>query len=303
MNEFAQWIVKRLLHVDSHPTLSRFFTFRGCVDRMLTMSLINMPTHAFKIRSIKPRAENQKRLRAVLGFFQHPEAPQTLRRACLAFQLTGGVETIASLNPSTGETPVLVRLANREATDLVEKRCGDIFVQMVACDPALELVPAVNVVLTTAMDLLLRVQAFLGYPIKLVRMSKRWFPGAYLRSVRGFLQEPVERLDVGAGAELHRLAWSHGSEMAACAWLLRTAVQDFLDKLCEIVMGSSLPVERAHSEVKKWEASKLTHIAVASRNMILMRFLKWREEECRKILAKQQALRRVARTNLQALLW
>ena len=61
VNLLVQWIVGHLLHVDSHPTLTRFFTFRGCTDRMLTMSLIDMPRHAFKVRSIKPRKENQKR--------------------------------------------------------------------------------------------------------------------------------------------------------------------------------------------------------------------------------------------------
>ena len=61
VNLFVQWVVKHLLHVDSHPTLSRFFTFRGCTDRMLTMLLIGMPRDVLKVRSIKPRKENQKR--------------------------------------------------------------------------------------------------------------------------------------------------------------------------------------------------------------------------------------------------
>ena len=61
VSQFVQWIVKHLLHVDSHPTLTRFFTFRGCCDRMLTMFLIDMPQNAFKVLSIKPRQENQKR--------------------------------------------------------------------------------------------------------------------------------------------------------------------------------------------------------------------------------------------------
>lgn len=68
-------------------------------------------------------------------------------------------------------------------------------------------------------------------------------------------------------------------------------------------MASSLPVERRHSEVKKWEASKLTHIAAASRNAIAMRFLRWREEQCLKVDAKQKELRRSVRSNLQSLAW
>ena len=96
VNDFVQWIVKHLLHFDSHPTLSRFFTFRGCIDRMLTMSLIDMPKRAFKVRSIKPRQENQKRLRAVLGFFEH--APSIYRRLqALGVQIAAFVEHLAAL--------------------------------------------------------------------------------------------------------------------------------------------------------------------------------------------------------------
>ena len=115
--KFVQWIVKHLLHVDSSPTLSRFFTFRDCTDRMLTMLLIGMPAHALKVRGVKPRKENQKRLGNVLLFFKHPEAPQALRRISLTFQLTGGVEAMVSemqaircVIPAAGKTPPLVRL-------------------------------------------------------------------------------------------------------------------------------------------------------------------------------------------------
>ena len=37
-DEWLLFITTRLLHVDCHPTLTRFFTFRGCVDRLLTLS-------------------------------------------------------------------------------------------------------------------------------------------------------------------------------------------------------------------------------------------------------------------------
>ena len=303
VNDFVQWIVKHLLHVDSHPTLSRFFTFRGCVDRMLTMSFIDMPKHAFKVRTMKPRQENQKRIRAVESFFKHAEAPQTLRRTCLAFQLTGGVEAMASANPATGDTPVVVRLVRGEATTLLEGRCQDMFAAMATCDPLLDIAPAVSVLLSTAMDMRLRIKVFIDYPIALCRLSKRFFPYAYLSSAREFLRTPVEKLDVCVGAQLQAMAWRKGSELVACKWLLSNQVQDLLDGICLVAMANSLPVERRHSEVKKWEASKLTHIAAASRNAIAMRFLRWRGEQCLLVDAKQKELRRSVRTNLQSLAW
>ena len=79
--------------------------------------------------------------------------------------------------------------------------------------------------------------------------------------------------------------------------------QDLLDGICVVAMANSLPAERRHSEIKKWEASKLTHIAAASRNAIAMRFLRWRGEQCLKVDAKQKELRRTLRTNATALAW
>ena len=303
VNDFVQWIVQHLLHVDSHPTLSRFFTFRGCVDRMLTMSLIGMPKNAFKVRSMKPRQENQKRLKAVDSFFKHAEAPQTLRRTCLAFQLTGGVEAIVSANATTGEVPPVVRLCRGEATGCLERRCQDIFAAMATCDPSLELAPAVSTLLCTSLDLSIRMRACVDYPVALCRMSKKWFPGTYLASAHQFLRAATGALDVGAGAGLHAMAWERGSELSAANWLVGKQVQGFLDQLCEIILATSLPVERRHNEIKKWEASKLTHITVASRNAICMRFLRWRAEQCARIHAKQRELRRAVRTNLQSLAW
>ena len=303
VNEFVQWITTHLLHVDSHPTLSRFFTFRGCLDRMFTMHLIGMPQRAFRVRSMKPRQENQKRLRAVDSFFKHEEASQTLRRTCLAFQLTGGVEAMASANPSTGDTPVVVRFARGDAGICLEQRCQDMFVAMATCDPSLDIAPAISVLLSTAMDMHIRIAAFIDYPIALCRMSKKFFPYGCMSSIHAFLRTPVAKLDVGVGVQLQAMAWKNGDELAACSWILSKQVQDLLDGLCMVTMANSLPAERRHSEIKKWEASKLTHIAAASRNAIAMRFLRWRGEQCLKVDAKQKELRRNARTNATALAW
>ena len=64
----VDWLVKHLLLVDGSPTLSRFFTFRDKTDAMLLMVLLGMPPQAFTLRSVKPREENQKRMKNVHGF-------------------------------------------------------------------------------------------------------------------------------------------------------------------------------------------------------------------------------------------
>ena len=73
VREFVQWIVTQLMHVDSCPTLSRFFTYRDCQDRMLTMKMIGMVKHTLRVRKTKPRKDNQKRINSVLNFFGHAE--------------------------------------------------------------------------------------------------------------------------------------------------------------------------------------------------------------------------------------
>ena len=83
VREFVQCIATHLLHVDSSPTLSRFFTCRDCIDRMLVMHLIGMVRYVLRVRKVKPRKENQKRLSNVLTFFKHDGAGQTLAGAAL----------------------------------------------------------------------------------------------------------------------------------------------------------------------------------------------------------------------------
>ena len=130
--KFVKWLIKHLLLVDSSPTLSRFFTFRDCTDRMLTMVLLGVPSHAFKLRKVKPRKESQKRLKNVHAFFKHAEADQLLRRTSLSFQLTGGVEALVSTLPKAGEPPPMVRLCRNEATTLVQDRLRKILVGIAA---------------------------------------------------------------------------------------------------------------------------------------------------------------------------
>ena len=43
VSRFSQFVIGTLLKVDSHPTVTRFFTFRENIDRMLTMHLLGAP--------------------------------------------------------------------------------------------------------------------------------------------------------------------------------------------------------------------------------------------------------------------
>ena len=305
VREFVQFIVKHLMHVDSAPTLSRFFTCRDCIDRMLAMHLVGMVKHALRIRKVKPRKENQKRLNNVLKFFKGDDAGQTLRRSCLNFQLTGGVEALLSeVAPKKDQPPLVVRLCNNAAVDVVQGR-----MRMIACsiaagdDPDLDIGPATGILVATSMELILRMVRFKDYPFALCRLSNKYFPADKLRHINVFLNTKPEQLDVGCGLQIHARAWDEGSESAATLWLLSAPSQTMLDRLVQVLLTTSMEAERRHARIKKWEGSKLTHIANASRNAIATRFLRWRQQQCDILAALERGMNKLMRTNLQAFRW
>ena len=51
-------------------------------------------------------------------------------------------------------------------------------------------------------------------------------------------------------------------------------IQELFDQLAVVLISHSLAAERRHAEVKQWEGSKVVHIANASRNAIVNRYLR-----------------------------
>ena len=301
---FVQWIVQHLLHVDSAPTLSRFFTCRDALDRMFTMMLLGMVTHALQVRKVKPRKESQKRLTSVLNFFKHGEAADLLRRTALGFQLTAGIEALVSEVPKEGRDPLIVRLNKNAAVNIVQKRLRRIVASMAAGDdPDLDVGAAAGVLFAVAMELILRMQRFKQYPLALCRLSKSHFPTEKMKHISEFLHASTEELDVGCGMQIHKRAWECGGEREATDWLLSDPVQAMLDRLAAILLTNSLEAERRHAQVKKWEGSKLTHISRASGNAIATRFLRWRQLHCELFARTERDIQKLVRSNVQALIW
>ena len=157
-DDLFKFIVERLLKCDDHPTLTRFFTFRGCIDAMLTMHLLAMPQAAFVVKGVVPRKDNQKRLKNIQKFFANDDSMQALRRASLVLQLTGGVEAIMASKPKAGEPPPVVRIVGDginpgEAHQSVSNRFAHILSTM-HLDKHLSLGPATGVVFAAAFDIL-----------------------------------------------------------------------------------------------------------------------------------------------------
>jgi len=82
-------LIRSVLHVDEHPVITRFWTFRESVDKALTMVLLRVARHALRLPKIRARPENSKRLTIVVKFFRDVRAQQYLRRLSLCLQLTG----------------------------------------------------------------------------------------------------------------------------------------------------------------------------------------------------------------------
>ena len=67
---------RRLLVVDEHPTLTRFFTFRVHVDGLLLISFLGIARPVFNIGEVKPLLKTSKRLLSVLTFLESPFTDQ-----------------------------------------------------------------------------------------------------------------------------------------------------------------------------------------------------------------------------------
>jgi hypothetical protein len=132
VDEVVSVLHKHMLHVDEHPTLSRFWTFREAVDKMLLMRALGFPKEVLVHPAGKPRPQSQRRLKATHAFFDHPDCYQFLKRTSLALQLTGvltdltGKGTGIKVSGPSELVPPVVRLCKGEAHTLLQKSWSSI---------------------------------------------------------------------------------------------------------------------------------------------------------------------------------
>ena len=72
VRDVVDFVVRDLFTVDECPTLSRMFSYRDCLDHMLTMHLLGIPAACLRLQRIVPRKLNQKRMKRVHAFFRAP---------------------------------------------------------------------------------------------------------------------------------------------------------------------------------------------------------------------------------------
>lgn len=143
--------------VDEHPTQSRFWSFREAICRLLAMHVLKFPPNALRLRSVRPRKENQARMARVLGLFADTSSPQALRQACLCLQLTGAAQSFTAQTDKGDPSapPMSARLSQAAGHSLVRDTLSSILVRLYM-DPALDVGAVCGSLFCTACDLLLR---------------------------------------------------------------------------------------------------------------------------------------------------
>ena len=267
----ATHLVQTLLVVDEHPTLTRFWTFRGAIDRMLCMVLTGADVHALRLTGRQPRPENQRRLQAVRGFLADNRSRQYLRRCSLCLRLTAVATSITGQTAKKHSLPLIVRLSQREVQDEVAVEFRSIICALHE-DTLLDVAAAITALLATVCDLELRFAQYEDYPSALWKLTRRFNPVGWPSECLTFVQTPRHRLDVGLSLPLQKLALESGSEAGAVRFLSSERVQEALELFLCSAVTTTLEVERRHAQVKRCnEARKVMHIAAASRNAMLRR--------------------------------
>ena len=103
----------------------------------------------------------------------------------------------------------------------------------------------------------------------------------------------AERLDVGVGLQLRGVATDGRNQMQAIAWMTSEDVQGLLEQISMTLLTHSLAVEREAAHVKRWESSKVTHVATASLNNICVQFSRERDGKARAIDAAMDNMKKI----------
>jgi hypothetical protein len=291
----------RCLVVDESPTLSRFHTFSQHINTLLLMDFLRMGPEVIKLTTVKPQEQNKGRVHYVHKFMKSKDAPQYLRRTSLCLQITMSATGTTSQKGMRGDAPLLVRLCRGEVVERCQGHFTRLLVQLWR-DPGLDVGACVSAMMLTTCDLLLRFAEYQGYPCKLCLLCRRWNP-KYLVACMQFVAEDEDNLDLGFSAELRKLMKALGGETLQIRFLARDDVQEALENVFTGGSGSTMDVERKHVETKQNESSRLSHIAVASRNQIL----RWFHRRSRQVGADMRRatkdLQRAMKTNVWSLAW
>lgn len=300
--QLADTLRDECLTVDEKPTLTRFFTFVGLVEKMLLLDYIGCVERVFAAKAVSTKSKNAIRLRQIQKYFKVPGCISYLRRTALSLQLTNEITSLTSTRDTPSELPLLVRLAKGDpmviSSRFVSRVLGDLHL-----DPDVDAGAAITTLLGTAVDIHARFSEYLQFPYRLALLVRKFNPDGFLLACQDFLLAPLETLDLGAATPLRLRAMACGSPAKSLEFLVNDDIQAVLERAFVASTGSSMDVERKHAETKKNERCRLTHIGVASRNQLIRGFLRRREGMLSAVTNSQAAVVKAAKTNIWSIVW
>ena len=194
---------RRLLVVDEHPTLTRFFTFKGHIDALLLLSFMGVAPAVFKLGTVKALLKNSSRLRSVLAFLDLPSTPQYLRRTALALDVLDHTHRICGQVYARGDgDPLLVRIARGGVVDALDADLASTFRRM-HLDASLDVGAAVILLLQVAIDTFVRFQQYERYPCLAYKLCRKYCEHWRVNCL-DFLSVADEELDTGFSLKLKR---------------------------------------------------------------------------------------------------
>jgi len=320
---------------DSHPTCSRMFTFIERIFGLLTLVLLRLVPRVVCVSTVNVQEKSEGRMASVVRFGRDPEGEQYLKRTSLCCQISG-IATAVAARKTAGEAPsgsgeapsgsggapsgsgeapsgsggapsggggepTLVRIGR----GLVTSRCTQQFRLIVGrlhLGADLDVPAALTTLLHTVCDIILRFAQYTGYPFRLWRLVARWNDG-YLSEIRTFLATAEADLDLAAGVVLQKMAKAKGGLPQQIAWLASPSVQATLARMVEAVTVHTLDGERSFAEAKSYEAKRLCHVSVASRNIILRWFHRVRQERAARLRAAHAEVQRAQKLRINSAAW
>ena len=148
-----------------------------------------------------------------------------------------------SSRPKQGEPPTIVAIQKFKAHDILDERLQHLLENM-HYDTCLNLAAATTALFGASADLILRINGYMQYPYRFVRMCRKWFCLTFRHDITSFLQAEDSELDVGFSLSLQALALAQDEEMRQRAFMESDVVQDWLEEVATAFFLTSLDAER-----------------------------------------------------------
>ena len=299
--EVFKILYRKVLKLESHPVVTRFWLFTECVWSLLLVDLLGLSRTTFTLTSVSARKESVKRLQRVQNFFSDSKTAAEIRKASICLQLTQhAVSITGQTKPVAGDPrPPLVRLA--QCT--VQKRTCQHMLQLIPllrADRTVNVAETLQGLLTTEAHIIMRFERYSLYPGKLWRLCKKYNPFGYILAIQEFLETDDEELDYGYSRLQKADAWNAGSLSDAVTYMMSTGVQNEMLGFLERALANSLDAERKINQDKASETVKTSSVARASRNSILLRYRIQRERHIETSMKLHMAAKREKYMNYMA---